>query len=112
MNLDVSKEILESLGYTVYTAASGTEALALYTGKKGGIDLIMLDMIMPVMSGRETYGRMKEISPDIRVILCSGYSIDGDAQKIMDRGCNGFIQKPFNLPTLSQKIREVLDKDT
>ena len=114
MNLTVSKEILESLGYTVYTAASGAEALALYngSGKTGKIDLVMLDMMMPVMSGGETYGRMKEINPDIRVILCSGYSIDGDAQKIMDRGCNGFLQKPFTLPNLSQKIREVLDKRT
>jgi PAS domain S-box-containing protein len=110
MNLKVSKEILESLGYTVYTASSGNEALALYNGKTGAIDLVILDVIMPVMSCGETYGRMKEINPDVRVILCSGYSIDGDARKIMDRGCNGFIQKPFNLPNLSQKIREVLDK--
>jgi two-component system cell cycle sensor histidine kinase/response regulator CckA len=110
MNLDVSKEILNLLGYTVHTAANGQEALAMYTGKKEEIDLILLDMIMPGMSGGETYDRMKELNPDIRVILCSGYSIDGDAQKIMDRGCNGFIQKPFNLSDLSQKIREVLDK--
>jgi two-component system cell cycle sensor histidine kinase/response regulator CckA len=110
MNLNVSKEVLELLGYAVYTASSGTEALAMYTGKKGEIDLILLDMIMPGMSGGETYDRMKELNPDIRVILCSGYSIDGDAQKIMDRGCKGFIQKPFNLSDLSQKIREALDK--
>ena len=110
MNLNVSKEVLELLGYAVYTASSGTEALAMYAGEQGKIDLVLLDMIMPGMSGGETYDRMKELNPDIRVILCSGYSIDGDAQKIMDRGCNGFIQKPFNLSDLSQKIREVLDK--
>jgi CheY-like chemotaxis protein len=67
-------------------------------------------MIMPDMSGGETYDRIKEITPDIKVLLSSGYSIDGEAKEILERGCDGFLQKPFNMKELSLKIREVLDK--
>jgi DNA-binding NarL/FixJ family response regulator len=64
---------------------------------------------MPGISGGETYNRLKEINPDIRVLLSSGYSINGEAKTIMDRGCDGFIQKPFQLENLSRKVREILD---
>jgi len=67
-------------------------------------------MIMPDMSGSDTYDRMKEIDPHIKVLLASGYSINGQATEILDRGCNGFIQKPFKVRELSQKLREILDK--
>ncbi|MCK4790202.1 MAG: response regulator, partial [Desulfobacteraceae bacterium] len=70
---------------------------------------VILDMIMPDMGGGETYGRLKAINPDIKVLLSSGYSIDGQAKEILERGCHGFIQKPFNLKQLSRKIREILD---
>jgi two-component system cell cycle sensor histidine kinase/response regulator CckA len=67
-------------------------------------------MIMPGMGGGETYDKLKKIDPEVRVLLSSGYSIDGQASEIIDRGCNGFIQKPFNVIQLSRKIREVLGK--
>jgi CheY-like chemotaxis protein len=63
---------------------------------------------MPQMGGGEVYDRLKEISPDVKVLLSSGYSIDGEASKIMARGCNGFIQKPFDIMQLSQSIRAIL----
>ena len=63
------------------------------------------------MGGGETYDLLKEINPQIKVLLSSGYSIDGQAQEIMERGCNGFIQKPFDMKEFSGKIREVLDGD-
>ena len=72
-------------------------------------DIIILDMIMPEMSGGETYDRMKEINPNIKVLLSSGYSINGQATEILKRGCNGFIQKPFNMKQLSQELRKILD---
>jgi PAS domain S-box-containing protein len=109
MNLNVCKDSLEYLGYRVYTAENGPEALALYSEKQGEINLVLLDMIMPGMSGGNTYDGLKEINPDIRVILCSGYSQEGDAQRIMDKGCNGFIQKPFTLTALSREIRKALE---
>jgi len=65
---------------------------------------------MPDMSGSDTYDRMKKIDPDIKVLLFSGYSINGRATEILDRGCNGFIQKPFKMKELSQKLREILDE--
>ena len=67
-------------------------------------------MIMPGLSGRETFDRIRGLNPSARVILSSGYSLDGQAQQIMDRGCNGFIQKPFDIALLSRKVREVLEK--
>jgi CheY-like chemotaxis protein len=71
--------------------------------------MVILDMIMPGMSGSEVYENLRKIKPDIKVLLSSGYSINGHAQEILDRGCNGFIQKPFTLNDLSRKLREVLD---
>jgi PAS domain S-box-containing protein len=107
--LEVNKEFLESLGYRVYGTGSGQEAMAVYMEKQNDIDLVILDMIMPGISGGETFDRLREINSAVRVLLSSGYSINGDAQQILERGCNGFIQKPFHLEKLSQKVREILD---
>jgi PAS domain S-box-containing protein len=109
--LEVNKNLLEYMGYQVYAVGSGQEAIAVYMEKRNEIDLVILDMILPTMSGGETFDRLREIDPEIRVLLCSGYSIEGKAQQIIDRGCNGFIQKPFQLNNLSQKVREILDEN-
>ncbi|MHB8770933.1 MAG: hybrid sensor histidine kinase/response regulator [Syntrophales bacterium] len=109
MVLDVSKEMLESLGYRVYAAGSGQEAIAVYLEKQQEIDLVVLDMIMSGISGGETFDRLREINPGVGVLLASGYSINGQAQEIMDRGCRGFLQKPFTLAGLSRKVREACD---
>jgi nitrogen-specific signal transduction histidine kinase/CheY-like chemotaxis protein len=109
MVLEVSREVLESLGYRVYAVGSGQDAIAVYLEKRKEIALVILDMIMPGMSGGETFDRLREIHPGIRVLLSSGYSITGEAQTIMDRGCNGFLQKPFQMENLSRKVREILD---
>ncbi|MCP4576552.1 MAG: response regulator [Deltaproteobacteria bacterium] len=109
MIIDVGQAMLEHLGYRVVASRSGEEAVE--TVKKMGnkIDLVLLDMIMPGMDGGKTFDSIREIHSEMQVILSSGYSIDGQAKKIMDRGCNGFIQKPFGVSTLSQKLREILD---
>jgi CheY-like chemotaxis protein len=73
--------------------------------------MVILDMIMPDMAGGDTYDRLREINPGIKVLLSSGYSLNTQAAGILERGCNGFIQKPFNLKNLSQKLREILDKE-
>jgi len=109
MVLDIGKEILENLGYTAITAQSGTAAIQLFEHNRDNVALVVLDMIMPDMSGSETFDNLKKINPHIKVLLSSGYSIDGRATEILNRGCNGFIQKPFNLRQISQKIREILD---
>ena len=110
MILTVARDMLKALGYHVFTAQGGKEALAIYSEKKDGIDVVILDMIMPSMSGGETFDKLRAVNPHVKVVLSSGYSINGQATEIMQRGCNGFIQKPFNIKELSQKIREVLDK--
>jgi two-component system cell cycle sensor histidine kinase/response regulator CckA len=109
MVLEVNKELLESMGYLVYGAGSGQEAIAVYMEKQKEINLVILDMIMPGISGGETFDRLREINPELKVLLSSGYSITGKAQIIMDRGCNGFLQKPFQIENLSRKVREMLD---
>jgi PAS domain S-box-containing protein len=109
MVVNVTKDMLKGLGYSVLTARNGPEALESF--KSGGerVDLVLLDMIMPGMNGEQTFEKLKEIRPDIRVILCSGYSLNGQAAGIMAKGCRAFLQKPFLISSLSRTIREVLD---
>lgn len=109
INIAVMKEMLEMLDYHVFCAGSGQEALAVFMEKQNEIDLVVLDMILPGMSGSQTFEALRQINPQIPVILASGYNAKGEAQKILDKGCNGFIQKPFHLQDLSQKIRDILD---
>ena len=111
MIVKVGEAILTTLGYKVMTARSGEKALEVYEENKKKIDMVILDMVMPTMNGGEVYDRLKEIAPGIKVLLSSGYSIDGHATEILERGCDGFIQKPFNMEKLSRKIREILDKE-
>ena len=111
MIIEVGQELLENLGYTVLSAKSGKEAIETYQKNREKIDMVLLDMIMPEMGGSETYDLLKAIDPDIKVLLSSGYSIDGLAKTILAKGCDGFIQKPFSLMDLSQKLREILDKE-
>lgn len=104
----VEELMLKELGYEVVTARSGREAIEQYQNHKNIFDLVALDMIMPEMSGKETYERLKEIDPDVKVLLVSGYTKNKQVKELMDMGCNGFIQKPFDILQFSQKIREVL----
>ncbi|MEN8690200.1 MAG: response regulator [Desulfobacterales bacterium] len=109
MIIEVGRKMMESLGYLVVAAGKGEEALTLYRKRYDHIDLIILDMIMPYMGGKDVFNRIKEINPKAKVLLSSGYSLNGQAQEIMAQGCNGFIQKPFDMVELSRKIREILD---
>lgn len=108
--LDVCTDMLTHMGFKVLVAKSGGEAVEIYDRQKGNIDLVILDMIMPGMGGGEAYDRIKEMDPKAKVLLSSGYSIDGEASEILARGCNGFIQKPFNIKELCEKITAFLQK--
>jgi len=108
MIVDVGQELLRELGYKVVVAKSGSEAIEAYKKKYPQIDLVIMDMIMPGMGGGEAYDRLKQINPEVKVLLSSGYSVDGQATKILDRGCDGFIQKPFNMKQLADKIRSII----
>jgi PAS domain S-box-containing protein len=110
MIIDVGQELLQELGYDVLTARSGQEAIEIYHEKSAEIDLVVMDLIMPGLGGSETYDRLKAIDAHVKVLLSSGYSINGQASKILERGCDGFIQKPFNINQLSEKIESIIAK--
>jgi two-component system cell cycle sensor histidine kinase/response regulator CckA len=107
--IDVGREMLETLGYTVVVAKNGEEAIQIYRDRGGEIDLVILDMIMPGMGGAEAFGLLKTIDPQIKVLLSSGYSVDGRPAKMLERGVSAFLQKPYSMGDLSQKVRAVLD---
>jgi len=108
---DVGELMLPEIGYKVLLARSGEEAIKIYKEKGEEIDLVILDIVMPGLGGGETYDKLKEVDPAIKVLLSSGYSIDGRAQEILDRGCKGFIQKPFDMAELSKAISRALKKE-
>ena len=108
MVLESGEHMLKHLGYEVLLANDGQEALELYKLNQDKIDLVLLDMVMPVMGGGEAFDRMKEINTNVKVLLSSGYSIEGEAKEILNRGCDAFIQKPFKLEHFSQKIKKLL----
>ncbi len=109
MILEVAQEMLEELGYRVLATLSGEKAIEMVKQKDNGIDMVILDLIMPGMDGGHVFDSIREIMPQMPVLLSSGYAINGQADEIMQRGCNGFIQKPFNIAGLSAKIRQVRD---
>jgi len=100
-------EMLRRLGYRVDLALDGIQALDLFRREWRGIDLVVLDLVMPRMSGRETFQLLRELNPSVRVLLSSGYSIDGEAQRILEQGALGFLQKPYQARELSRVLAEV-----
>ncbi|RKY83703.1 hypothetical protein DRQ09_09675, partial [candidate division KSB1 bacterium] len=105
---NVAVKQLESLGYKVITASDGIKAIDIYARNRNNIDLILLDMIMPGMSGIKTYLNLKKINPDVKVLIISGFSQNGRATELLEKGATGFIQKPFNLYRLSEIIYKTL----
>ena len=108
--LDLCEKLLGRLGYKTIKCDSGIKAVETYMRMGSDISMVLLDMTMPAMSGGETYDRLKEINPDVLVLLASGYAINEEAQEILNRGCRGFIQKPFTITELSKKIYETLNQ--
>ncbi|MFH1242575.1 MAG: PAS domain S-box protein [Pseudomonadota bacterium] len=105
--MTITREALERFGYRVLEAKTGSEAVEIARTFDGNIDLALLDIKLPDMSGGKVYPLIMEARPKLRVIVCSGYAIDGPAQEILDAGAEGFIQKPFLVSTLAEKLKEV-----
>ena len=102
------ERLLRHMGFDVLLAPDGATAIDLYRRHAGEIWLVMLDLIMPGLDGGRTFDRIRHIDPTLRVLLSSGYALDGQAEAVIKKGCNGFIQKPFTIQELSNKIRSVL----
>ncbi len=107
---DICSDMLSSLGYEVLVAESGSEGISIFSQKRNRISLIILDMIMPRMGGEEVFQALKEIRPDAKVLLCSGYSSNGFAgiDRLLKDGASGFIQKPFSRQNIALAIKKVL----
>ena len=106
---DLAYEMLTELGYEVSVCKDGKQAIEFYKDSWREIDCVILDIIMPEVGGREAFLAMRYINPDIKVLISSGYSVDGEAKNILDKGAKGFIQKPFRRAELSKKVAEVLN---
>jgi CheY-like chemotaxis protein len=108
--IGVGRQMLEKLGFSVLTAKNGKEALDVYKNHQNNIDIVVLDMIMPGMGAAETYDELQSLNPTIKVLLSSGYGADQQTSELLGRGFSGFIQKPFNMQSLSEKIAEILNR--
>jgi len=107
--VEVILTMLKRLGYHVLLAKTGTEAINISKGFDGVIHLAILDIKLPDMGGDKVYQFIKKARPNLKVIVCSGYAIDGPAQELLDAGAQGFIQKPFSYAKLSDKLKDVLE---
>jgi PAS domain S-box-containing protein len=109
---ELTKDVLQRLGYSVKAAADGKDGIRIYREEKGGIDVVVLDMIMPLMNGTEVFQILKTIDPEVRVVLVSGYSSEGFAgiSRLIKSGASCFVQKPFSQRTLAKAIKEAMRK--
>ncbi len=108
--IEVCSEMLETLGYDVLVAQSGSEAVSIMKAEPFGIDLVILDMVMPGLNGYDTYEKLRAISPETRVLVCSGYSKEDEIRQMIENGCNDYIYKPFDVAMLSEKIQAVFNQ--
>ena len=104
--------LLGSIGYDVLTASSGREAVAIVRRSGLAISLVILDVVMPEMSGSQTYSALRKVAPGIKVLLSSGYGTEVRTVERLAQGCQGFIQKPFDAATLSAKLGKILDSNS
>ncbi len=109
---EIARDILTGLGYTVQTVPDGRAGVEMYRTRQASIDLILLDINMPVMGGKEAFELLREINPHVRVLVVTGYGRGVIEPSMFPGEVNGFMQKPFQLETLALKVREVLDRRT
>nr|WP_321468439.1 cache domain-containing protein [uncultured Desulfobulbus sp.] len=101
--------MLEGMGYTVHEAENGKMGIECYQQHQGTIDLVLLDMVMPVMDGSECFRRLKDFDPEVRVIIASGFTREADFGRLLQEGLTGFIRKPYTLEQLSELLHRILD---
>ena len=102
--LEVGVMMLERMGYQALWAKNSAQAVEVYRANKDGIDLVLLDLNLSGESGADTFRRIQEINPNVKVVLSTGCSENQEILDIMNHGCRGIIQKPFGLKALAEKI--------
>jgi DNA-binding NtrC family response regulator len=107
---DLARDILKRYGYTVLTASGGEEALSVYQQRGNEIAVVVLDVVMPGMDGREVFARIRDINASAKVIVSSGYSNDQEAEEMIKRGAAAFVQKPYRMAELVKAVGEVIEK--
>ena len=107
---DVLIESLQGLGYSVILAENGIDTVEIFKSNPKEIDLVVLDMIMPKMGGRNTFFQLKAIDPDVKVLLISGYVSDKEVNELLNKGANGFLSKPCRINVFAEEIRRILDE--
>jgi CheY-like chemotaxis protein len=105
---DVCSAMLSTLGYTVVTAVDGVDGVEAYSRIGLDVDLVIIDMVMPNLSGRDCFRQIRDIRPDVRAVLSTGYSLDGVVEETLREGILGFIQKPYRLEQLARVVEEAL----
>jgi two-component system cell cycle sensor histidine kinase/response regulator CckA len=105
--MEVNRAIVEKLGYRVLEAKTGKEALAIAENYDGKIDFTLLDVILPDMDGGLIYPKLKQARPDVKVVVCSGFALDGPASEMLEAGAQSFIQKPFTMAALSAVLNKI-----
>ena len=106
--LEIGVKFLETLGYKVLEARDGKEAIEVFLNNQSEVNLVILDMRMPY-NGGNAFFQLKKISANVKVLIASGYAKDERIKEMMKQGCCGFIQKPFSINALSQKIMTILN---
>ncbi|MGM0419287.1 MAG: PAS domain-containing hybrid sensor histidine kinase/response regulator, partial [Thermodesulfobacteriota bacterium] len=107
---NVGKNLLESFGYNVYLAENGKKGIELFEQIDSGIDLVILDMIMPEMNGKECFARLRSIDPGVKILMASGFSRDEDIKNLKEQGLSDFIRKPFQAAELSRAVYNIIYK--
>jgi CheY-like chemotaxis protein len=109
---EIARDMLSGLGYTVHIVHNGKEGTEYYRTRQGTIDLVLLDINMPVMGGKEAFDLLRSVNPSIRIMIVTGYGKEAVEMSRFSTPVNGFVQKPFQLETLAMKVRDVLDART
>jgi DNA-binding NtrC family response regulator len=107
---ELGVELLTDVGYEVLTATDGENAVELYRKEQKRIDLVILDLVIPGMGGKKCYEEILKINPLAKILIVSGYSVNGPGQEAMEAGAKGFIGKPFDVSNMLITIRNILDE--
>jgi DNA-binding NtrC family response regulator len=109
--LALARDVLEVHGYRVVTARNGEEALRIFRERCREIDLVLLDLTMPVMGGVECFRKMREIDPRVRVVISSGFSSESTAADVLREGALDYLQKPYDIEHLARMVASALERD-